>query len=132
PVQHLFGQPVQALLPRVRHLGQAHLRNGHLRNVDEGFNVALFACSRGRDDSRLEVGWRDTQPEVDTPAALHRPNNISRRRQVADTAPAPGFAQPHVPLILSRNLRADRYPSLAQALDAPTSDPAYAPSRSRH
>ena len=45
PVQRLLGQPVLPLLRRVGRLGQAHLRHGHLRDVDEHLQVA---AGRGR------------------------------------------------------------------------------------
>jgi len=45
PVQHLLGQPMLALLGRVRHLGQAHLRYGQLGDVDEHLQIAARATA---------------------------------------------------------------------------------------
>ena len=45
PVQHLLGQPMLPLLGRVGHLGQAHLRHGHLGDVDEHLQVAALRAT---------------------------------------------------------------------------------------
>ena len=46
PVQHLLPEPMLPLLRGVCHLGQAHLRHGHLRDVDQHLQVIALARQR--------------------------------------------------------------------------------------
>ena len=39
PAQHLLGEPLLLLLGAARRLGLAHLREGHLRQTDEGLHA---------------------------------------------------------------------------------------------
>ena len=54
PAQHLFGQPVLLVLRARRGLADAHLRDRHLRHVDERLDAVVL---RDRSDvgGRLEV-----------------------------------------------------------------------------
>src|SRR6266853_4882973 len=43
PVQHLLAKPMLPLLGRVRHLGKAHLRDRHLRDIDHHLQIGALA-----------------------------------------------------------------------------------------
>src|SRR3982074_3161186 len=54
--QTLSPQPVQLVLRAVGALGDAHLRNGHLRHVHEGFDAAVARHGGGVDRGRQVIG----------------------------------------------------------------------------
>ena len=56
PAENLLGKPVLPLLPRVCHVSEAHLRDGHLRDVDECLEVAALACRCRCNDRCFKVG----------------------------------------------------------------------------
>ena len=84
PVQHLLGQPMLPLLGRVRHLGQAHLRHGHLGDVDEHLQITTLARHGGGGDGRLQVGRGHAHAEVHAPATRQGPRDVPGTGEVAD------------------------------------------------
>src|SRR5262245_27429343 len=82
PRQSLLRQPVQLVLWAVGGLGDAHLRDRHLRHVHESLN-AVVARHRGGVDRGFQVGWRDRHSEIDAPATFYGPVHRGEVRQVA-------------------------------------------------
>ena len=93
PVQHLFGEPMLALLGRVRHSRQAHVRDGHLGDVDEDRQRALVARHGGGERGRLQVGRGHAQTEIQAAAPCQSLCDISRMGRVTDDDLGAGGAQ---------------------------------------
>ena len=68
PVEHLLAKPLLPLLWRVRHLGEARLRDRHLRDVDQHLQIRALAGHCGRGDRRLQITRRHTHAKVHAPA----------------------------------------------------------------
>ena len=77
------------LLRRVGHLGQTHLRNGQLGNINEYLEITTLARNGGRNDSRLKVGRRHAHPEIHSSTALEGTGDIVGAGEIAyhDLAP---------------------------------------------
>jgi len=84
PVEHLLGKPVLAMLRRVGRFGQTHLRNGHLRNIDEHIQIRPLSRHSGRDDCRLQVGRGNAHAEKHPVAPLDGPCHIRGAGQVTN------------------------------------------------
>jgi hypothetical protein len=64
-------QPVQLVLWAVGALGDAHLGNGHLRHVHEGFNAVVARHGGGVDRGRQVIG-RNRHAEIDPRTTFDR------------------------------------------------------------
>ena len=82
PGQSLFRQPVQLVLWAVGALCDAHLRNGHLRHVHEGFYAVVARHGGGVDRGRQVIG-RNRHAEIDTRATFDRAVHRGEVGQVA-------------------------------------------------
>src|SRR5512132_452236 len=82
PTENLLGKPVLPLLRRVCHVSEAHLRDSHLRDVDERLEVAALARRCRCNDRCFKVGRRHTHTEIHASAALQRVRDIDGTRKV--------------------------------------------------
>ena len=73
---------VQLVLRAVGALGDAHLRNGHLRHVHEGLDAVVARHGGGVDRGRQVIG-RNRHPEIDTRATI---DSAVHRREVSQVA----------------------------------------------
>ena len=73
---------MQFVLRAVGALGDAHLRNGHLRHVHEGFNAVVTRHGGGVDRGRQVIG-RNRHAEIDTRATFDRAVHRDEVGQVA-------------------------------------------------
>ena len=103
PVQGLLAQPVHALLGRVGHRGQAHLRDGQLGDIDEHLQVAMLAGDGGGGDGRLQVGRGDAHAEIHASAAFEGPRDVPRPGEVADDDLGPGRSEGLGPVVFAMN-----------------------------
>jgi hypothetical protein len=55
PVDDMFGQKVQTLLPGFLSAGRGHLRNGHLRHVDQHFEALALRSGYTHHRSGLQI-----------------------------------------------------------------------------
>ena len=82
-------KPMLPLLGRIGHRGQAHLRHGHLRDVDEHLQITALARDGRGGDCRLQVGRRHAHAEVHPPAATRARATSAGTGEVAETTSAP-------------------------------------------
>ncbi len=83
PVQRLLGEPVQLVLRARGGFGNAHLRESHLRHIDERLHAVMLRHRR-RIDRRGQIGIRNRHAEVHRLAAGNHPMHRIEIEEIAD------------------------------------------------
>ncbi|KAL2850495.1 hypothetical protein BJX68DRAFT_237015 [Aspergillus pseudodeflectus] len=55
PLEHLLAQPLKPMLGGVGDMHEVHLRNGHLRHIDEQLNSRGGSCCRSHHRRCLKI-----------------------------------------------------------------------------
>ena len=73
-----------ALLGRVSHLGQAHLRDGHLGDIDQYLQVTAVTGNGGRGGCGLQILGGHAHAEEHASATRQSTRHIRSAREVTD------------------------------------------------
>src|ERR1700722_863576 len=105
------------LLRRIRHLGQAHLGYGHLRDIDEYFQIATVASNGSGSNCGLQILRGYAHAEKYALATHHGTCDNPGTREVADQDFRADRSERIGTLILASDKRADRHVAFAKNLD---------------
>jgi hypothetical protein len=123
---------METLLRRLRSRREAHLRDGHLRHIDEDLEIAASASHRRRGDRRLEVIGCNAETEVHPPAARDRARDLGCVREIGNDDLRPQRTQRGRAIVVTTDEPSHGQLPLEQSLHDGATDAADGTARTGH